>query len=475
MSNRSSRSRRTAATVVVAIVAIGGGSWALKSWRPFEHDTTSWPANIAPLADFVERATGFGFDRPLPVRFVHDDDVYGRQFDEIGHRTDPAPARLRLDDAAGRALGLWPGSTSLVTGDAQLRHGVQFPAVWDRAHDTLVVHARSGQSPLRAYDRAIIVLLLTEMLQQQRFHLADALTSEANPQTRQTLVGLAVGHAIWVQDRFVAGLDDDDRARFDVQAAAQGEAYEDATQGASVAYRTMVAAPQVFGAAFIEVLQETDRSLVEAAFTTQRPDALDQLALPVDKYLRRRDRPEPVGAPLAPHGAERLFDSRLGPVELYLMLSTVLAPDEALQAADGWGNDAFTAYRLDGRVCVDARVVADSRSDAELLADAIGAWALARPAASSALLARDGTSVYFTSCDPGADVRQPVPNRAGVNQLLGRSLLLRDETDRSGDARTSECYVVALFEQFTVEQLQSSRGEVIDAITEISDECADES
>jgi hypothetical protein len=145
-----------------------------------------------------------------------------------------------------------------------------------------------------------------------------------------------------------------------------------------------------------------------------------------------------------------------------------LSPTEALTAADGWGNDAFTAYELDGRVCVDARIVADSRADADRLQRGLDAWAGTRPAASGALVGRDGDALLISVCDPGVDARQPSPGQPAIDQYFGRSSMLHHEIEETRDAAVAECVAVTFFERFTVAQANSFDSE-FDVTTELDD------
>ena len=181
----------------------------------------------------------------------------------------------------------------------------------------------------------------------------------------------------------------------------------------------------------------------------RRTHALDQIGLPVGKYLRR-DPLEGVAAPPAPAAAEVKYTNQMGPFGLYLLLSTGLPVTDALTASDGWGNDRYTAYVLGGRVCVDVHVVADSRDDADRLQAGLAAWALARPDDTDALVARDGTDLYASACDPGTDARQPVPDDEAIDHYLGRAQEIRQRSDYSGDPALAECVGVTYFAAYSL-------------------------
>lgn len=209
------------------------------------------------------------------------------------------------------------------------------------------------------------------------------------------------------------------------------------------------------GQQFIEVLSEEGRPLVAKALTTDVPTALDQISLPVSKYLRR-DTLESVSAPPGPAAADVQYTNQMGPFATYLLFSTGLPLAVALTASDGWGNDRYTAYVLDGRVCVDVHLVADSRDDADRLANGLNGWARARPAAADALVGRSGNHLYATVCDPGTAVDQSVPTEAAVQQYVARARELQFRADNAGDTVLAECVAVGFFAAHDLDTLDDS-------------------
>ncbi|MBK8333267.1 MAG: hypothetical protein IPL07_13035 [Acidimicrobiaceae bacterium] len=225
--------------------------------------------------------------------------------------------------------------------------------------------------------RAELTLRLTQALDDQLFHTTDRASEAATSQDYQVMLALALGHAIWVHDRYVEQLSDDDIDEYYTADDARWEEYSAGVIAeVPASYRAIRVVAQRLGPMFIEALSEEGRELVEHAFTNDLPAALDQVSLPAGKYLRR-DRLEAVTAPPGPLAAEVELSNQMGPFGLYLLLSTGQPATDALTAADGWGNDRYTAYVLDGRVCVDVHVVADSRDDADRLENGFNAWARA--------------------------------------------------------------------------------------------------
>jgi hypothetical protein len=253
-----------------------------------------------------------------------------------------------------------------------------------------------------------------------------------------------LGHAIWVHDRYVEELSADDGIAYSAEYEQQGSAFAAAMSEVPAAYRAIRAVSQLIGPMFIETLRSQDPRLIERALSTDIPAALDQVSLPVGKYLRR-DALEPVNAPAAPIAGDVQYTNQMGPFALYLLLSTGLADNEALTAADGWGNDRYTAYLLNGRVCVDVHLVADSLSAADLLVDGLNGWARARPAAAGALVARRGVHLYASVCDPGADAAFSPPTQAAIDLYLARAQEMQQRTATTGKPALAECVALAFF------------------------------
>ena len=133
-------------------------------------------------------------------------------------------------------------------------------------------------------------------------------------------------------------------------------------------------------------------------------------------------------------------------------------------------------YRLADAVCVDMHLIADSPNDADRLENGLNGWASVRPAAATALVGRDGNSLYASVCDPGTKARQPVPSTDDIDQFYVRSSYLADQIDYTGNPELAECIAVATFEQFTLSQLRAPdyNGDVADSLQTVEDDCRDQ-
>lgn len=465
--------------LLAGTAALSGGAWGVKEWAPFADGAdveVSWPKNVQPVVDYVEGLTGLRFASPIAVEYISDDDEFAERV--LGDAYVPTAEDIVSaadDDAAGRALGLWAGDASIIDSNAAYNSGDPFPVYWLADDNTIVINGADGDDSLTPFARAELALLLTQALDDQLFHTIEQIDQAPNPQAYQGAVAIASGHSIWVQNEYIADLSDPETTRYENAYQERVDSFVEETSNVPVSYLALRSAGQQLGTTFVEALVEADASLVVEAFTSKRPTALDQISLPFTKY-QRLDPTEPIEPPAPPRGAEQLYTGQLGATGTFLLLSTGMPVTEALTASDGWGNDSYTAYRLNGTVCVDLHLIADSPDDADRLYNGLNGWASVRPAAAKALVGRNGNDLYATVCDPGTKARQPVPTTDDVDQFFVRSSYLAGQIDDTGNPELAECLAVTTFEQFTLNQLRSfdTTGDISDALQTIDDDCRDQ-
>lgn len=471
------RRSTTAAAIVASLAVISAGTWGVSKWRPFEHDesiTIEWPENIAPIITYIAIATDLRFVESIGFKYIADTADYNKAAgDPVEERSAERLAELATDEAVGRALGLWGGDASLVESVDTIRAAAPRPARWRPADNLMLINASGENATLTPAIRADLVVYLTQALIEQNFHLIERRQAVETSQEYDALAAVHIGYALWVHDQYVDDLSAEDRESYQTDSAAQGKAYAESVDSVPATFKAIRIAFQVLGPVFITALAEDDDpARVLDAFRSHIPTALDQISLPTAKYLRN-DATESVDAPPGPSGATVLHSEQLGPFRLFLMLATGLPANEALTAADGWGNDRFTTYELNDRVCTDVHVVADSPDDADRLESALNQWALARPSEADTLVGRDGVHLYASVCDPGTDAVQSTADNDDIEQYFSRAELLRQQAADTGKPALAECIATEFFAQFTYEQLQSPSLDVDleAAFADIEDDC----
>lgn len=447
--SRTDRGVWTANFLILGVAALCAGAWGLSEWQPFEHSDAggiTWPNNVQRMAEFVEDVNGRDFLDAVPVEYVPDREEFERRV--VGERSDEerrrAEATSATDEAVGRALGFWDERLQIVEAADELRSTVIGDVAWIPEEGTLLVHAEGATAVIDEAAKADLVMLLTQRLDDQHFHITERLGSAPDSQSYQALVAMSFGDSVWARDQWLAGLDDFHRDQFHETDDEHQSDYLLVAAKYSSVFRALRNSAQTVGVPFMRALHESaERGLVAEAFGPDGPDALDQVSLPSTKYLRR-DAKETVEEPPVPKGGELLYQRQLGPFGLFLLMANQLPSAAALAATDGWGNDAWTAYRLDGRVCVDGRIVADSADDADRIEVGLQAFGDAAPERADVLVGRDGDTLLLSACDPGdAAVRGVSDDEVETFGL--RAGTLADQIDFTGLPDTSECAVLRWF------------------------------
>ncbi|CAB4365523.1 unannotated protein [freshwater metagenome] len=451
--------RRVWLTLVTTTLlsALWVAAWGLQQWAPFDHEpaATTWPANIHDLATFVEHATQQKFLHVVPVEYI---------VDHAAFTTRVAPPEVTqadrhvaaTQDAVGRALGLWNGDASTLTSSAALETAPSW-ARWLRTEDVLVVRATTAGAALNAYQRSQTIVQLTIALDEQHHHLGQRRIDSTTRQQSQALGVIGIGHAVWVHDLYYDHLSPEEQAAYSDESQVGQDDYDAAVAAVPPAFSALRLVGQHLGPTFVTSVLTYGQAALDDAFGSYAPVALDEVSLPMHKFFRP-DQAEHVDAPPVPWQATQEFSTQAGPFVVFLMASSGLSANDALTASDGWGNDAYTVYRLDGRVCLDLHVVADTTADADALEHAFNAWAEHRPTEAHALVGRKGNSMYVSVCDPGTKVEQSIPDANIIDQYFGRSDMIRQQVKNGVGAGTAECVASTFFGRYSMPDMRS--GEI---------------
>ena len=467
------RPRRVLKTflAVLSFVALVAAAWGIKEWAPFAEEPAAvyWPRSVKPLADFVEHTTDLRFDQQVEVRFAATDEEYLALADPPQPEpTEEDRSFMAAQEAAGRAFGLWNGEFSSIEADDAIYANAGV-ANWDPFSNVLVIRA-DDPDDLSPRVRSSVVRELAFVINAQSFDYPARVREVRTRQEYLALVALDVGHALWVHDEYYNNeLSTDEQIEYDDEASQVSGGYTESVAWIPPAYTALRIVAQQLGSVFVGAFED-EPVVLHRAMGDELPQALDQITLPFGHY-QRLDRTEAVEPPPVPRGGEQIYTNQAGPFLLHLMLSTGSPANVALTAADGWGSDAYTVYRLNGRVCLDMHLVADSRADADRLDTALTNWAAVRPAASSALVGRDGTDLYLSVCDPGTDATQPVPTQDDVDQYVRRSNLLRHEMTLTGNLEAAECTAVAVFADAQVKDFDDPEFDIVGIITAAEADC----
>lgn len=352
----------------------------------------AWDQRVQPIAQFVQSQRGLTWKHPVKVEFLAP-----QKFDALMSKENaPDPQATQAAQsvfAAMRALGVASGNVDLAKAAQQFAANDVVGQYVDSDH---TVYVRGDQ--LTPYVRSTLAHELTHALQAQYFDLQKLRGGHADDDSAVT--ALVEGDAVRVQNAYEQTLSQSDQQQLvQEEQALSGQANGKNTQDGIPQFMVDQAQfPYDFGPTFVDALvAKGGNRAVDAAF--RNPPTLDGQIVDPETFVPGTGAPK-VALPPIPKGAHQVTPpSGFGEVTLVEMLGDQVGFAPAWAAVQGWTNDNFVSYRQDGRVCVDLSVLNDSTDSAATLAQAGAGWASHLPSAS---VSRNGSTVNFHACDPGA-------------------------------------------------------------------------
>ena len=351
-----------------------------------------WDPRVATLAQFVERERGHSFKHPVYVDFLT-----AAEYTERTRTDEESLGPEDLEDvdqgeALLRAFGLIAGDVRLLdTVNELIDTGTL--AFYDSEEERVVVRGTEVTPSLSL----TLVHELTHVLQDQVFNL-DRFDEDDESVTDGQLAAfraLAEGDADRIENEYFDSLTEQEQEA--VEGAAEGDAAALEEEEPSQAIAALFAAPYILGDAFVALLDAVAGTKIDEAFV--KPPTTEEHILDPFRYLDG-DLARPVDAPDVA-GLEVVDGGDFGAVAVLVVLAERVELRQALTAATGWGGDAYTVFRRDGRTCARINVTGDTPADTAELDAAFGAWVAAAPRG-TATTTRDGDLVKFESCDPGS-------------------------------------------------------------------------
>ncbi|MCU0312016.1 MAG: hypothetical protein MUE36_13865 [Acidimicrobiales bacterium] len=349
----------------------------------------AWDPRVTALADFVADTRGRPFLRPVPVRFLADDEFEAAIGAVGGEPTDEQAASLEVSDAQLRALGLIGPDVDLAAeADQLVAEGTL--AYYDSEADAVTIRG----DVLDPLTEVSVVHELTHAWQDQHFDL-DRLDGDDDV-IAATLRTVAEGDATFVEDRYVAAFADAERAEYD---RLQGEVATEVTGGLAGVPEVLQAifvSPYVVGPGLVQVLDaEGGNATVDEALVD--PPTSEMETLQPERYLAA-DAPVPVEAPTLAPGQESIDVAPFGALSLLLTFAQRLEAVRSLEVVDGWAGDNAVTYTEGGRRCVAVAVTGVTGAETEAFAAAFDDWVAAGPAGAGSV-DRRGDSAVLRSCE----------------------------------------------------------------------------
>jgi hypothetical protein len=410
----------------------GAGGTAAPAASTAPPTTTSRPsagqaaAAIPPQVRAVQAAVaelrGLRFRRRVPVTIESPAKLARRLGATIRAQTDERDlARV------GRALvllGELPGGTDLprLLGRVQAESVLGFYVPGKPPKGRLYVRSSHGLDP---YAKVVLAHELTHAVTDQHYNLTrgDRLLAAGKDDEQTAWSALLEGDATLLMQRYlVERLSPADQAEAARIAAAQRTPLRDA---APAALRESLLFPYQEGLAFVRTLyQRGGWAAVDRAYRDP-PDSTEQILHP-ERYLDRRDRPQPVTVPdLAGRlgaGWRAATQVGFGELDARLLLTGELPVSTAERAAAGWDGGRLRTFERGGRTAMVLRTVWDSAFEAGQWCQAMTRWGAARfgPGAAGGGLTRwaGATQQAALVCRGARAAWVSAPDRGALDRLL---------------------------------------------------------
>lgn len=459
---------RRVAAAVVALVVLGGGSWAMGEWQPFAYDwPDEWDPRVADLADYVERHAEFEFENPVRSRFLPDKEFEKLVTDDEEDLTEEDRDYYEATGRLLRALGLADGEVDLFE-DQNALNASGILAYYSPKDREIVIRTNPDDvvdGKLSPAIRATVVHELVHALQDQRFGLVRMRQRAEDAGHDEALTVLIEGHALSIESKYTSdNFSEEEQAQYDE--VMEGED-DPAVKEVPEILSAQQFSPYVFGPTFVEALERKGRGALLDAFMKKQPKSLEQTILP-SKYFAK-DVPEDIEEPKLPKNSDLAVSGQISQLDLFLLLARTWDAPEALRLSDLWGNGSYAGFDLgDDDFCAVLNLRGETDEATEELREAFTEWAKLPGLRSPKVTGHDE---YFSveACDPGPKASIELPTEVDTRQLFWRSgdisYIWRSEPDSD-----AECVASGVYTEFTTEELQTNER-VVERYNELIADC----
>jgi len=434
------------------VVLNGGGDSATVAPPPRHHFPKHWNHRIAPLARIAAKDRGLGFEHPVAVRFLKPPAFRKSLAAENGKITHHD--RVQIDHEAGllRALGLLSGKVDLLHAvhDAD---GAAVDAYYSFRTKSITVRGRT----LSPAVKATLVHELTHVLQDQHFRIGHRLTQlqkAKGPDTSayDVLDAIVEGDADRVETIYHDSLGVRQRQALDAAQHTENSQADSGLSGVPKIVVAMLSSPYALGVGLTSAVAvgggnaAVDRIL-------RNPPTHDSVLLDPYRQLTGTAGATRVRIPAVRQGEKKFESGEFGALSWYLALAARIPTPEALDAAEGWGGDAYVAYQHGGTTCARMTFAGKTATDTSRMYSALRQWALAAPGG-AATVSLTGGRVHAQSCDPGTAVRSGSANSVAALSLVAtRNGIANGLVHTGAPLALAHCVAGRLVEIYSVSQL----------------------
>lgn len=416
------------------------------------HYPAHWNHKIAPLAKIAARDRGLRFEHPVPVRFLSPAAFRKSLRSEDGKLTKHDRREISQETAELRALGLLSGKVNLLhaSNDAS---GAEVLAYYSFHDKRITVRGRTITPSIKA----TLVHELTHVLQDQHFRIGHRLAQLQKVKTStndayEVLDAIVEGDADRVEQIYTDSLTTAQRHALDVSRHHEGAQAKAGVAGIPKVVVAMLQSPYALGiglttaAAFDGGNSEVDRLL-------RHPPVYDASLLDPFRELAGTVGAAHVATPALLSGEKKIDSGEFGAVSLYMTLASRIPATQAMAAADGWGGDAYVAYRRGTTTCMRIAVGGRTAVDTSRIHAALTQWASAAPSG-TATVSTVGGRPQVSSCDPGTEVRSGSGNAMAALNLVATRNGLQNGVMHSGTTQQlAHCLSDQLIQVYSVAEL----------------------
>lgn len=341
-------------------------------------------ATIAELKGFVENERGLKFKKEVDVTLLSDADFKARLIGDAKNNEDKSAEESSNSEALFRALKLIEDSVDLnQAGEDAAAEGVL--GFYDTRTDQLVVRGEKT-SP---FVKTILVHELTHALQAQYFDIDRPELYEADDDSALGLDAVVEGDATRIENRYFESLNAEEQRLVELELEQTVGSSSDSEVPETLL--ALISFPYQVGPQFLAELEKAGGTAKVDAALKDPPKTAEGLLHP-ERYLKGEGARK-VAKPAA--DGVVFDDGMVGELGLILLLSQAMPPQDALEAADGWGGDQYVAWRTGEGACVRFDLVMDTPKDFRQASSALKTWARMH---GSATVKTSGETIGVTAC-----------------------------------------------------------------------------
>ena len=349
----------------------------------------------------VEEIGELRFRRSVPINFMSREEL-ARYIRDLFEEEYPKEFAEK-EERALRAFGLLDEDDDLRT----IREGVlneNIAGFYDEREGVKKLFAISSGQSLNLMNQLVLSHELRHAVQDQHVRIGEKLAVESDYDDRRlAALCLFEGDASILMERYLtAGVTQnmpEMEGLFDMfSQSMSGEEIASmfagpALQGAPPVVQDQLISPYFDGRRLAAAIYEKGGFALLNRMLENPPRSMEQVLHP-EKYLSARDEPIEVDMPET-RGATVDFEGRLGELLIRTMLRQGPQASDAVEAAAGWGGDAYAVMPSGRRYALVWRTRWDTQKDAREFEDAFRAYVAQEFPGEKTRLERTGSEVLF--------------------------------------------------------------------------------